>query len=348
MDGSCAICWDSDDFRVLKCGHCFCVECLRTLRSLRCFECDENHDTIKCPMDRSEDPTPVDSMPTPSNFTGKLIPLTIPERSSIKDMQDINEVIKDLIRLRKQTILHLRNVVRKLDTHEFNCAAAKIGGSSVGTVGAILSIVGISLNISCAGIVVGAPLTIVGICIAITGALTSSGAAVTDSILKNIELKSINEDLKMDYFRSQQVNVLICRASKDASLSNKWKAHNFVELGGIIMNLAKIGVSIGGGVIKLGANTATRIAPMAAGRAIYASTNAPTHVSAITDACALTLGLNIASITFATITLPLDIWIIVTNSRRVHKKKPSKVIRDVRNVANNLEEDLNKYMKMKK
>ena len=86
MDGSCAICWDSDDFRVLKCGHCFCVECLRTLRSLRCFECDENHDTIKCPMDRSEDPTPVDSMPTPSNFSGKLIPLTIPERSSLKDM----------------------------------------------------------------------------------------------------------------------------------------------------------------------------------------------------------------------------------------------------------------------
>ena len=346
MDGSCAICWDSDDFRVLKCGHCFCVECLSTLRSLRCFECDENHDTIKCPMDRSEDPTPVDSLPTPANFTGKLIPLTIPERNSIKDMQDITEIINDLIRLRKLTISHLRNVVTKLDTHEFNCAAAKIGGSSAGMTGAILSIVGISLTLTGFGSAVGAPLSITGICIAISGALTTSGAAVTDTILKNIELKSINEDLKMDYFRSQQVNVLICRASKDASLSNKWKAHNFVELGGIIMNLAKIGVSIGGGAMKLGANTATRIAPMASGQAIYASTNASTYASAVTDAVACSL--NIASITFASLTLPLDIWIIVTNSIRVHKKKPSKVIRDIRNIANNLEKDLNKYMKMKK
>ena len=78
------------------------------------------------------------------------------------------------------------------------------------------------------------------------------------------------------------------------------------------MNLAKIGVSIGGGAIKLGANTATRIAPMASGQAIYASTNASTYASAVTDAVACSL--NIASITFASLTLPLDIWIIVTNS----------------------------------
>ena len=344
MDGYCAICWDSDDFRVLQCGHCFCIECLKTLRSLRCLECDELHDTIKCPMDRSEDPTPVNDLPSPSNFKGKLIPLTIPEVKPNKDMHDINEIIKDLIRLRKLTISHLRNVVTKLDTHEFNCASAKIGGSAAGILGAMLTIIGISLDFTAVGAVVGVPLTITGISIAITGGITCSGAAVTDSVLKHLEIKSIKEDLKMDYFRSQQVNVLICRASKEVSLSNKWKAHNLVELGGFIMNLAKVGVTVGGGAIRLGTKAVSRIGPLAAGRAIYASTYTPTYV--LTAAEAAVMSLSIASITFAAVTIPLDIWVMIVSSIRVHKNKPSKVIKHIANIADNLDEELNKYIQI--
>ena len=45
---SCTICMESNEFRVLQCGHCFCVDCLEHLYTM-------HEQRIVCPMDRQID-----------------------------------------------------------------------------------------------------------------------------------------------------------------------------------------------------------------------------------------------------------------------------------------------------
>ena len=342
MDGSCAICWESNDFRVLKCGHCFCIECLRTLRELRCLECDENHKTIKCPMDRREDSTPVRSLPTPENFEGKLIPLTISNKDANNGKHDINDLIDDNVKLRKRTIFHLRNVAKELEKHEFKCASAKIGGSAGGVIGSIMCIVGFSLSLTGVGLIVAIPLEIAGAAIATAGGVTSIGAIVTESVMKKLGIKSIEEDLQMDYFRSQQINILLCRASKDASLAKKWRSQNVVNLGGFIAKLAKVGVAVGGSALTIGARTVSRTVAIGTSRTVTVPSAA-----IVCTGTAVSAGLHIAGLTFAAVIIPLDLWIMIRSSIRVHKKKPSAVIRDMRIISSTLEEELNQYLENK-
>ena len=339
MDGSCAICWESNDFRVLKCGHCFCIECLRTLSELRCLECDENHNTIKCPMDRREDSTPVRSLPTPDNFEGKLIPLTISNKEANNGKHNMNDLIDDNVRLRKRTISHLRNVAKELEKHELKCASAKIGGSAAGVIGSIMCIVGISLSLTLVGLPVALPLEIAGAAIATVGGVTSIGAIVTESVMKKLGIKSIEEDLQMDHFRSQQINVLLCRASKDASLANKWRSHDVVNLGGFVAKLAKVGVTVGGSALTIGTRTVSRTVALGTSRSV----TVPSAATVCTSTAA-SFGLHIAGLTFAAVIIPLDLWIMIRSSIKVHKKKPSAVIRDMRSISNTLEEELNQYL----
>ena len=117
----CSVCWEGNDFRVLQCGHGFCLECLEALYM--------SHDhKIICPMDRAPDERPPESLPTPNQFQGRLYIQTVDDEVYV----NMNQLIDAQIKQRKCTIKHLRRIFASLTEHEFNCAGAKIGGSALG------------------------------------------------------------------------------------------------------------------------------------------------------------------------------------------------------------------------
>ena len=312
LEGYCTICWDCNDFRALECGHCFCLKCLHTLYEL--------HGKIECPMDRKEIKTLPANLPTPQEFRGKLFVQTITEEH---DISNINDLLDDMVRRRKITISQLRAVAKELENQEFNCASAKIGGSAAGVIGCTMGVVGLSLSSTGVGSVVGVPLSLAGMGLATAGGVTSGGAIVVETLLKKRGLEGIQQDLNRDYFRAQQIKILLSRAAVDTSLAKKWKSggFDFVHLGGLIARTAKLGLTATAGIKALAQATA-----MGIGRATT------------------TTGLHITGLVFAAALIPLDIMQMIISSIRVHKNKPSKVIQDVINVSNTLEKEMKIFL----
>ena len=120
-DESCSICFDSNQFRVLQCGHAFCLDCLQTLYN-------NYSGKVPCPLDRREDTRAPHTLPTPQQFQGQLfVPTMDDERYT-----NLNQLIDAQVQHRLQTIAQLRNLASTLGSHEFNCAIAKISGSAAG------------------------------------------------------------------------------------------------------------------------------------------------------------------------------------------------------------------------
>ncbi len=117
----CPICWESNDFRTLPCGHTFCIECLEVLH--------EHHGgQVPCPIDRKIDQTEPKRLPTPNRFRGKLFPSTIFDETFV----NIYQLLDAQIRQRRITVNGLRLVGNTLKDHEMKCAGAKVGGSVTG------------------------------------------------------------------------------------------------------------------------------------------------------------------------------------------------------------------------
>lgn len=118
---SCSICMDSNEFRALQCGHCFCVDCLQQLYTM-------HEQKIICPMDRQIDEREPQTLPTPNEFEGQVFMQTIDDERFI----NINELLDAQVKQRWKTVTHLRTVANALDTQELQCAGAKVGGSAFG------------------------------------------------------------------------------------------------------------------------------------------------------------------------------------------------------------------------
>ena len=117
----CTLCIESSDFRVLNCGHAFCLNCLKSMHSIY-------DGKIPCPLDRKEDTREPRTLPTPSQFKGKLFPVfELHERCT-----SIEHLLHAQLCCRKKTIEYLRHIAGDLNSDEFNCAIAKITGAVVG------------------------------------------------------------------------------------------------------------------------------------------------------------------------------------------------------------------------
>merc|ERR1719361_383084 len=234
-------------------------------------------------MDRREIKTQPNNLPTPQEFRGKLFAQTITED---QDMGDINHLLDDMVRRRRKTIAQLREVAKELESHEFNCASAKVGGS-------------------------------------VAGGITSGGAIVVESLLKKQGIENVQDDLNKDYFRAQQIKILLSRAAVDTKLAQKWKFRGFdiVHLGGLIARTAKLGLTATAGIRAFAQATA-----MGIGRATT------------------TTGLHVAGLVFAAALIPLDIMQLIVSSIRLHRNKPSKVIQDVIDISDRLEKEMKIFL----
>ena len=182
----------------------------------------------------------------------------------------------------------------------------------------MLTIVGVSLALTGVGAVVGVPLAIAGASIGAAGGATTGISAVVEATLKRKGLKEVQEDLDMDRLRSEQVVTLLQRASENPELAALWKIDPMLlaNVGRAVPALAKVGVTS-----AAGAETAFGVLRASAGTSF--------HIFALALAAAL---------------IPLDLGQLIISSIKVHKKKPSVVVKRLIDIADRLEDDLRGYL----
>jgi len=303
-DESCSICFDSYEFRVLQCGHAFCLECLNTLYY-------KGHDgKIRCPMDRMEDMREPISLPTPQQFRGQIF---MPALDGAR-YQTLNQLLDAQVQHRMQTIRQLRSLATTLNGQEFNCSIAKITGSAAGIAGSIMAIIGGVLSMTKAGKSIGVPLAMAGAGIGIAGGATTGTAITVEQVLQKNGIKEVQKDLILDNFKAEQIKILLMRAANNPLFAEKWNINSvhLATIGRLLPGLAKVGVTTAAGI---------RVA-LGAGRA------------------AATAGLHIAGLVLAASAIPLDIAQLVVSSIKVHKKGNSKVVENILGVADRLEKEL--------
>ena len=182
----------------------------------------------------------------------------------------------------------------------------------------MLTIVGLALSLSGVGAAVGIPLAITGAAIGAAGGATTGISAAVEGVLKRNNIKAVQESLNIDNFKAVQIRTLLQRAAQSTELAKVWQIDSALLLGAarVLPGLAKFGVTT-----AAGADIAFGISRAAA-----------------------TAGLHVAGLVLAAAVIPLDLTQMIISSIRIHKKDPSKVIKDLKDIANRLEHKLRKYL----
>ena len=310
-DRTCAICEDSQDFRALKCGHCFCIGCLTKLR-------DQNEGIIPCPFDRSPDDTEPKRLPSPEKLIGRVFIPSFGEHNS----NDFVELLCQQLATRRRTIEHLRLVATTLSTMEHKCDSTKVGGSAIGVVGGVIAVVGLSLSASGVGAAVGAPLGISGAAIAGAGGLFAGFTVVVENVLKKIRIDEIERHLQEDNFRSEQIKVLLGRAAQDLSFAEKRniKHHDAASFVAMIPRAVKVGLATTAGV-RVAAAISRGVA-RAAG----------------------TAGLRIAGLVIAASLIPVDLYQMIVSWIKIHHNRLSEIVQAIFTTGNHLEMELKLFL----
>ena len=307
MNQRCAICVDSQEFRVLQCRHCFCINCLMVLRGF-------GEEEITCPACRKPDSILPEDLPLSQNFIGRR-PI-YPDFHDEEIGNEFTALLSRQLTVRRRTIDHLRFVADELSSMELKCAGAKIGGSATGIVGGILAVVGFGMSFSGVLAPAGVPIGIAGAAVAGTGGLTTGITLIVENVLKKIGIDKVETDLKEDYFRAIQISVLMKRAVQDHRFARRWKI-NYQD--------AVSFVSIVPRTLKVGLLTA-----VAVGRGVARA--------------AATTGMHIAGIVFASLIIPVDIAQVIVSSIQIRHKKPSEIVQTMRSTAEKLENKLRVFL----
>ncbi len=185
-----------------------------------------------------------------------------------------------------------------------------------------MAIVGLSLSLTGVGAIVGAPLGIVGATIAAAGGLTTGVTVVVENWLKKMGIDSIQEDLRKDYFRAEQIRVLLGRSAADPNFAEQWKIDHMeaVSFVSMLPRLTKVGLTTAAGV------------------------RAAMGITAGVGQAAATTGLHVAGIVFAAALIPIDLTQMIISSIKIHKNEPSKVVTDILETAEQLETELNLFL----
>ena len=310
-DRKCAICGDYEEFRALKCGHCFCIDCLQSLRDL-----NETPESINCPLDGSVDETEPGRLPRPEEFSGKVHFLQFDEHCGI----DFVEIQYLYLIARKRTIYRLRSIAKALHQLEMNSAGKKIAGSVCGTIGSTMVVTGSALSFSVVLAPVGVPLAIAG---AVLGAVGGTGTGLIVALeawKKKNGIDKVNTDLQVDNFRTAQIKVLLDRAAHDIDFATKWNIdHNdAMSFLAFIPRAVKLGLTIAA------AGARTTAAAVGAGVARAAANT----------------GIHIAGLIFSAFLIPVDLYQMFKSSIKIHKKKASEILNKMNDTADQLDKHL--------
>ena len=306
----CALCLEDllcEHFRVLPCGHYFCIPCLTQWAE------QVEDGAFSCPVDRT--PATMSQCSPVAKFEGQLFSSQNPDENDLS----ISALLHSQMVLRSKTIRYLRSAIDELISIEMSTSVAKLTGSSIGVIGSIMVIVGGSLCLTGAGAVAGVPLLVAGSSVGIGGGLTVAGSIVVESLLKSHRLEGINEHLQRDYFKSVQLRILIGRAAVDPKFASRLglPSEDATSLVALLPRAAKL---TGTGVLC--ANAAARVLTRGA-----------------------TAGMHVAGIICAGILIPIDLWQLVESSLKLHHRDVSRMIEAMLRFVSDLEEQLRELLR---
>ena len=181
-----------------------------------------------------------------------------------------------------------------------------------------MTIVGISLSFTGVGAIVGVPLALAGAGIGVAGGATTGLTVAVEHLLQKYGIEEVQRDLTLDHFKAEQIKVVLVRAAVNPEFAERWQIDpsQIIGASNILPRLAKLGVTTAAGV-----------------RLAYGIGRATT-----------TVGLHVAGLVLAAAVIPLDLAQMVVSSIRIHKKEPSKVVKDIRKMADDLEKQLRIYL----
>lgn len=181
-----------------------------------------------------------------------------------------------------------------------------------------MGIGGICLSLTGIMTPLGVAMAVGGAGIGIAGGVTTGITMAVEGIQKKLGLDDVNKVLQKDYFRAEQLKIVLTRAAYDRNFAKKW---NFGPTD------ASSAASFLPRILKFGLTTAASIrVAFGIGRA------------------ATTAGLHVAGLIAAAAIIPIDIAQVVLSSEKLHTKEKSKVVKDILDIANKLEKELRIFL----
>ena len=215
---------------------------------------------------------------------------------------------------RKKTVELLRELANQVQTHENNSRIAKLFGASSSIIGSSLAIGGtVGAMFTFGGSLI---LTAVGTGIAAAGGITVVGTNLVNGLLCNTNVKLVEDAVKKDGEGSREIQDLLEKIQKVLKRMKLLK-NDFFKCGKIFFTFGKAvydGVDIG---MQFG----------------------ETAFQTLGDASVFT----VAGITFSAVTIAINIYILVSTSHKVHKGSVLKVVEDICEVAQKLEDKMNVF-----
>eukprot|EP00794_Sanderia_malayensis_P004826 gene4826-5458_t len=185
-----------------------------------------------------------------------------------------------------------------------------------------MAIVGMSLSLTGVGAIVGVPLGIVGGSISAAGGVTTGVTVVVEKILEKVDKNKIENNLKVENFRTEQVKILVNRGATDENFARKWNFSK-VDAVSIISKLEKITR------FSLGAASSVRFFVSIARGGLRGASTA---------------GLHVAGIVFAAAMIPVDLAQLIDSSLKLHKNKISSAVDEILQIAEQLEKEQKLYL----
>ena len=237
------------------------------------------------------------------------------ERELALCLKEFESAIKGWKDDRKKTVELLRELANQIQTHENNSRIAKLFGASSSIVGLSLGIAGtVGAMFTFGGSLI---LTAVGTGIAAAGGITVVGTNVVNGLLCNTNVKVVEDAVKKDGDGSREIQDLFEKVQKVLKRLKMLKKSVPFECGRMHYKVAfavSDGVHIG---MQFGETALETLG----------------EVSVFT----------VAGITFSAISIALNIYTLVSTSYNVHKGSVLKVVEDIREVAQKLEDKMNVF-----
>ena len=172
------------------------------------------------------------------------------------------------------------------------------------------------------GAIAGVPLALAGAGVGAAGGITVGGSIIGETVAKNKQLQDAAKYLKADHSNSMQLRIIIGRAAKDRKFAN--------EINFPVQDAANM-LTMLGHLAKAATTSAALAKAIAAGAARGVAT----------------AGLHVAGLAISAVLIPFDLIQLIISSVKIHRKDKSRVVKEIEELADHLEDELLKLLKEK-
>lgn len=232
--------------------------------------------------------------------------------------------LKVLLKLRDASISECETKHAEISKLAKKVRCTRIAGGVTSLVGTTLTIVGFGLvPVTLGGSIA---LTVLGAGIGLTGGGLSIGSIITGRLVPNKKQKEVNAILKIDIQLTEQFNKLV----------EKWKSilESIEEEGGHGNREDILALILGGGHLARLSTVAAKTG-ISGGQLARAALQSTAVVTARSFQSAAR-GIAFAGVAIALLTVPFDIYEIVSNSIKLHKGSETKHIKRINEILSSL------------